>query len=221
MFDFWELRTPLRYLLTKRFFLIFGIISGFIAVGITCRLRISGLGPVSCWYHDTNLWYLFWPCPKKGISWYQLISSRITWHTSINIIWHLSVAKCKVPLLRQIFRRLHRHQQKWRWQQQARHWAGGLSTSGEEVVPLGEEDKDHVSNYADARNRTTSSSSTKARHKDDQALLSSKKRMATSPAVLPVVSLLLKMMLTTTKVDPPWQRRIGTSRRKRKALHQM
>ena len=74
----------LRGVLTKSFLPNFRIISGFIAVGITCRLRISGLGPVSYWYHDTNLWYLFWPPPKKGITWYQLISSRITWHTSIN-----------------------------------------------------------------------------------------------------------------------------------------
>jgi hypothetical protein len=44
-----------RGVLTKTFFPNFGIISGFIAVGITCRLRISGLGPVSYWYHDTNL----------------------------------------------------------------------------------------------------------------------------------------------------------------------
>ena len=44
-----------RGVLTKMFFRNFGIISGFVTVGITCRLRISGLGPVSYWYHDTDL----------------------------------------------------------------------------------------------------------------------------------------------------------------------
>ena len=103
-----------RGVLTKMFFRIFGIISGFLTVGITCRLRISGLGLVSRWYHDTDPWYLFWPLQKKvswyGImipTWYQLICSRITWisiitkHDDIGGRYKYSTAGGVVLLVRQ------------------------------------------------------------------------------------------------------------------------
>jgi hypothetical protein len=54
----------LRLVLTKGFFANFGIISGFMTVGITCRLRISGLGPVSARYHVIP----FLAPVKKGIT---------------------------------------------------------------------------------------------------------------------------------------------------------
>ena len=94
----------LRGVLTKSFLPNFRIISGFIAVGITCRLRISGLGPVSYWYHDTNLWYLFWPPPKKR---YHVIPANLfayhmTYFYKYKTWW--SWRATRIPVWRQKFK---------------------------------------------------------------------------------------------------------------------